>query len=90
MANHKSAKKRMRQTKRKTKRNSHVRSQIRGIEKKLRENIESKDTKTAQKLLVHFSSQMDKAAKKGIYYKKRASRKISQLAQNIHELNSSS
>ena len=88
MANHKSAKKRIRQTKRKTKRNSHIRSQVRGTEKKLCLSIEKKDKEKAQSLLIHFSSQLDKAAKKGIYYKRKASRKISQWARNVHEMNS--
>lgn len=90
MANHKSAKKRVRQTERKTKRHSQTRSKVRNLEKKLRQEIEKKELSHSEKLLVNFSSQIDKAAKKGIYYKKKASRKISQLAKKVHQLKSAS
>ena len=80
MANHKSAKKRARQDVKKGERNLATKRAVRTAEKKLRIAISAKETEKAQELFRTFSSKMGKAAQKGIYHAKTASRKISRLA----------
>ena len=83
MANHKSAAKRARQTKKIALRNSQTRSSIRTAEKSLLSAIEGKRTEEAQSLLKAFISKMDKGAKKGIFHANTAARKISRLSKRV-------
>lgn len=86
MANHKSAKKRARQTLRRTLRNKQTKSKVKTFEKKVLAALMKKDKEEAQKRLVQFSSMIGKAAQKGIIHVKRASRRISRLSRQIHNL----
>lgn len=79
MANHSSALKRVRQTRRRTTRNRANASRLRTAVKKLRAAIESKDAATAQTLLVPTLSQIDKAIQKGVLHHNAADRHKSRL-----------
>ena len=83
MANHKSAKKRARQTIRKAARNSQTRKAVRTFEKKLRLAIDGKKLDEVKSLLVAYESKIAKAAQKGLYHAKTASRKVSRLARQV-------
>ena len=84
MANHKSAAKRARQEIKRTARNGRIKSTIRTFEKKLRAAITQKDKGTAENLLVTFTSQVDKAATKGIFHARTAARKISRISTQVN------
>ncbi len=83
MANHKSAAKRAKQTLRKNARNHGTKKTIRTIEKKLRSAIEEKSKDAAQKMLLDFTSRVDRAAVKGIIHKNTASRRIGRLSKQV-------
>ncbi len=78
MANHKSAKKRAKQSQVRRLRNRSVKTTLKNLEKTLRtakeEGGDNKD-----ELLRKTQSAIHKAAKKGVLHKKTASRKISRL-----------
>lgn len=78
MANHKSAKKRAKQSQVRRLRNKSVKTSLKTLEKKLRA---AKETGAEDKddLMRKTQSAIHKAAKKGIIHKKTASRKISRL-----------
>jgi small subunit ribosomal protein S20 len=86
MANHKSAAKRARQTIKKNAVNSNTKAGVRTIEKKVRTAVTAGDKDTALKTLLVFSSKMDKAAKKGLFHKNTASRKVSRLSTLINTI----
>ena len=86
MANHKSAAKRARQSIRKTSRNSRIKSTVRTFEKGLRKAISEKKMDEAKKLMISFSSEIDKAAQKGIVHANNAARKVSRLAKQVQSL----
>lgn len=79
LANIVSAKKRARQSLVRRDRNQQMKKAIRGLEKKVRTAISAKDKEGAATLLKTYSSAIDKAASKGKYHAKTASRKISRL-----------
>jgi small subunit ribosomal protein S20 len=62
---------------------------VRTFEKKLRAAIASKDKAAAQTLLLETASKIDKAATKGVFHRRTASRKISRLSAQVHALGSS-
>lgn len=78
MANHKSAKKRAKQSLVRRMRNKSAKSVLKTLEKKL---ISAKEagSDNQEELLRQTQSAIHKAAKKGIVHKKTASRKISRL-----------
>lgn len=86
LANHKSAAKRARQTVRKTEVNNSRCKSVRTFEKKLRSAIANKEGDQAQALLKTFSSKIDKAAKTGVITRQTASRKISRLSSQVHQI----
>ena len=83
MAQHKSAAKRARQSVRKNKLNSSRKSKVRTGEKGLLKAIDKKDTKAIPELLSYYTSQMMKAAQKGVFSKSTAARKISRLSAQV-------
>ncbi len=86
MANHKSAKKRVRQTLlRKEKKKMH-KSQMRTVVKQIREAIKKKDKDTAVKLLPSIQKVLAKLSQKGIMKKNAAARRTSRLASQISRL----
>lgn len=86
MANHKSAAKRARQTIVRTARNAQTKSAVRTYEKKLRSAIDEKDAEKSSELLKTFSSKLGKAAKRGVFHKSMASRKVSRLSAQVHAI----
>ncbi len=86
MANVKSAAKRARQSVRRNKLNESWSSRVKTFEKKLLAAIDKKDSKEAQKALVSFMSQMDKAAQKGVVHARNAARKIGRLAKRVSSI----
>ncbi len=83
MANHKSSTKRAKQTIRKTLVNTRIKSTVKTFEKKALTALTEGKLEDAKKILNVFTSSIDKAVKKGIYHKNKASRKISKLALKI-------
>ena len=84
MANHKSAKKRARQTIVKTIRNRAVKSQVRSAVRSFREAMEAGDLTAAKTHLVEATRELYRAASKGVMHKRSASRKVSRLATQLH------
>ena len=78
MANHKSAKKRAKQSQVRRLRNKSVKTTLKNLEKKLRSAKEA-GGENKDELLRKTQSAIQKAAKKGVIHKKTASRKISRL-----------
>lgn len=85
MAQHKSAAKRARQAVKKNAVNSNRKSKVRTGEKSLLTALKKKDAKLVQELLSSYTSQMMKAAQKGVFNKATASRKIARLSAQVHK-----
>jgi small subunit ribosomal protein S20 len=83
LANHKSAKKRALQNEIRRLRNRSVRTQIKSLVKTVRTVAASEDKTQAPAQLKLAQSAIDKAAKKGVYHRKTASRKIARLARQV-------
>lgn len=86
MANIKSAKKRIKVIETKTARNKAIRSKVKTSIKKVEAAIAAKDKEAATAALKAATIEIDKAASKGVYHKKNASRKISRLAQAVNKI----
>lgn len=86
MANHASAKKRIRQTIKRTERNKHIRATVRGYVKRVRAAIEAEDKAAAQDALNVAAAKIDGAVSKGVYHRKTGSRYISRLSRQVAEL----
>ena len=82
MANHKSAKKRAKQSQVRRMRNRAVKTSLKTLEKKLRDAKAAGEN--AEELMRHTQSAIHKAAKKGVIHKKTASRKISRLSKLVN------
>ena len=83
MANIKSAKKRIKVIESKTLRNKMIKSKVKTIIKKLEA---AGDKSLAQELLVTATSEMNKAASKGVYHKNTVSRKVSRMAAAVNKM----
>lgn len=86
LANIKSAKKRIKVIETKTARNKAIRSKVKTSIKKVEAAIAAKDKEAATAALKAATVEIDKAASKGVYHKKNASRKISRLAQAVNKI----
>jgi small subunit ribosomal protein S20 len=86
VANHKSAKKRARQTIVRTARNKTKVSQLRSSLKKLQEAEANKDKSTAMILLKETQSLLAKLAKTGVIKLENAARKTSRLHTSVNKL----
>jgi small subunit ribosomal protein S20 len=78
LANHKSAKKRAKQSQVRRLRNKSVKTTLKNLEKKIR-IAKEEGSENNDELLRKTQSAIHKAAKKGVIHKKTASRKISRL-----------
>ncbi len=85
MAQHKSAAKRARQAVKKNAVNTNRKSKVRTGEKSLMSAIQKKDSKAIPELLSYYTSQMMKAAQKGVFSKSTAARKISRVSAQVHK-----
>jgi small subunit ribosomal protein S20 len=83
---HKSAVKRSRQALKHRERNISVKSSIRTGVKSVLEAVEGKDPEAAKAALAKAAPAIAKAAAKGAFHKKTASRKISRLAKQVNTL----
>ena len=86
MANHKSAEKRIRQTKKRNAINRANRSQMRTQIKKLRSAITQGDQTGAQELLPAVISVIDKSIQKGVLHRNAAARYKSRLTVHVTEM----
>ena len=86
MATHKSAEKRSRQNEKRRVRNTSVKSSIKTHVKAVLSVTETKDKKGSETALAAAIPAIAKAASKGIFHKKTASRKISRLTKKVNAL----
>lgn len=86
MANIKSAKKRIKVIESKTLRNKMIKSKVKTIIKKLEAAVAAGDKSLAQELFVTATSEMNKAASKGVYHKNTVSRKVSRMAAAVNKM----
>ena len=86
MANIKSAKKRIKVTAKKTLRNKMITSKVKTLVKKVTSAVAVSDNETAKVALAPAVAAIDKAANKGVYHRKTASRKISRLTKSVNKL----
>jgi len=83
LANHKSAKKRAKQSQVRRLRNRSVKTTLKNLEKSVRAAKEA-GSEDKNELMKKTQSMLHKAAKKGVIHKKTASRKISRLFKLIN------
>lgn len=86
MANIKSAKKRIKVIETKTLRNKMVKSKLKTLIKKFEASVAAGDKAAANEQLKVVTSELSKAAAKGILHKNTASRKISRLAAMVNKM----
>ena len=86
MANIKSAKKRILQTKKKTEFNRFIKSRVRTKIKKIFSLIKSKSKDEAKLNFLSFESDVSKAMSKGVFKKNTASRLVSRLSKKVKNL----
>lgn len=86
LANIKSAKKRIKVIETKTLRNKMIKTKVKTYIKKLESAIAAGDKALAQERLVAVTTEIDKAASKGIFHKNTAARKISRLAKAVNKM----
>ena len=86
MDNIKSAKKRIKVIATKTARNTAIKSKIKTLVKKVEVAITAGDKAAASAALVVATSEISKAASKGVFHKNTASRKISRLAKAVNAM----
>jgi small subunit ribosomal protein S20 len=86
VANHASAKKRIRQTAKRTIRSKHVRTGVRGFMKKVHAALTAGDKKAAQAALASAVKKIDRAVAKGVFHRKTGSRYIARLTKRVAEL----
>jgi len=86
MANHASAKKRIRTNENRAEINGARRSRLRTFLKKIETALSEGDAKAAQSALLAAQPEMDRSVAKGILHKKTASRKLSRLSSRVKAL----
>jgi small subunit ribosomal protein S20 len=86
VANHASSEKRNRQRIVRTARNRAVTSTVRTLVKRVRTAITAKDGTAAKKALIDATVALDRAAGKGVFHTKAASRVVSRLSAAVHKL----
>ena len=86
MANIKSAKKRILVNETKAARNKAIRSKVKTAIKKVDAAVASGDKAAAQAALLAATTEIDKAATKGVYHKNNAARKVSRVTKAVNTL----
>lgn len=86
MANIKSAKKRILVSQKRADRNKAIRSTVKTAIKKVNAAVAANDKAAANEALAQAVSTIDKAARKGIYHKNNAARKVSRLTVAVNKL----
>ena len=85
MAITKSAKKAFRQSERRRKHNTLNKSKIKNLEKRVEKLLAEKKTAEARKLLPEIYQALDKAAKRNVIKKNKASRRKSRISKSLRE-----
>ncbi len=88
MANHKSAKKRARQTLKRADRNRNMRSRVKSVIRSARSDVAARDAEKSDEALRVAEGVLRRVASKGAIPKKRASRQISRLTKSRNQLTS--
>ena len=83
MPNIKSAKKRVKQTKKRHQRNIARKGSIKTAIKKVLTAVENKELDQAQELLKDVQAQLSRARGKGLFHRNTAARKMSRLAKKV-------
>ena len=86
MANIKYAKKRILVNETKAARNKSIRSKVKTAMKKVDAAVAAGDKAAAQAALLAATSEIDKAASKGVYHKNNASRKVARLSKAVNTI----
>ncbi len=86
MANIKSAKKRILVERRNAERNKAIKSRVKTAVKRVNAAIAANDKDAAGKALVTAVKEIDKAAGKGVFHRKTASRKVSRLTIAVNKI----
>jgi len=86
MANHKSAKKRIKQTIKKTERNRFYKTRIKNLTKAVKEAVEAGEVEKAQEAFKAANKKLHHFVSKGILKKNTAARKVSRLNKLVKEL----
>ena len=86
LANIKSAKKRILVNNKRAERNKAIKSKVKTAIKKVNAAVDSKDIEAAEAALKNATIEIDKAATKGVYHKKNASRKVSRLSKAVNTI----
>ena len=86
MANIKSQKKRIRQAEKARIRNKAVRSELKTLVKRVRENVEAENLEGAQEAARRAYSKLDKAAAKGIIHKNQAANRKAGVQKLVNKL----
>ena len=86
MANHKSAKKRSRQSNKRDEVNSQVLTKLKTNINKFQDLLKDKNKEELDKSLSHINASLSKAVKKGIIKKQFLSRKLSSLSKKIKNI----
>lgn len=86
MANSRSSLKRDRQNKVRRARNRVVRSKTSTFTNRFKRALDAQDLDVAEQTFAKATVELDRAASKGVIPKKRASRRISRMAQRLNEL----
>ncbi len=86
MANHKSALKRIRQTKKRTERNRFFRTRMKNIIKAVREAVAAGDKEKAVEALKVANKRIHEYVSKGIIKKNTAARKVSRLHKLVNSM----
>lgn len=86
MANHKSALKRARQNEVKRIRNMGYKTRSKNVVKEVRTAVSENDKEKAIESLKNATAIIQKSASKGVFHKRKASRKISRLARQINQI----
>ncbi|BCD59379.1 MULTISPECIES: 30S ribosomal protein S20 [unclassified Nitratiruptor] len=87
MANHKSALKRVRQTKKRTERNRFYRTRMKNIIKDVKEAVASGNKEAAIEALKVANKRIHEYVSKGIIKKNNAARKVSKLHKLVNSMN---
>ncbi len=88
MANHKSAIKRARQSEARRLRNRGYKSQVKKAVKDVRSAVAESSPEEARENLRKAASVLQRTAARGVIKRKTASRKISRLSRQVHQLSS--
>jgi len=87
VANHKSALKRVRQTKKRTERNRFFKTRMKNMIKAVREAVEAGDKEKALEALKVANKRIHEYVSKGIIKKNNAARKVSKLHRLVNSMN---